>query len=124
GKVMRNWSVKIVALLLIMTLVIVGCSNNGGEKNNVEPTSQATANEQQEENNKEDAETQVEAEERIVKHIMGETKIVGTPERVVVLTQEGTEAVLELGVKPVGAVNSGLGDDWFPHILEEMQGVT
>src|SRR5690606_38752540 len=86
GKVMRNWSVKIVALLLIMTLVIVGCSNNGGEKNNVEPTSQATANEQQEENNKEDAETQVEAEERIVKHIMGETKIVGTPERVVVLT--------------------------------------
>lgn len=63
-------------------------------------------------------------EVRKVKHSMGEASIPGTPKRVVVLTQEGTEAVLELGVKPVGAVNSGLGDDWFPHIRSEMQGVT
>ena len=53
-------------------------------------------------------------EARTVKHAMGETVLTGTPERVVVLTQEGTEAVLELGITPVGAVNSGLGDSWFP----------
>lgn len=63
-------------------------------------------------------------ESRTIKHAMGETVIQGTPKRVVILTQEGTEALLELGVKPVGAVESGLGNGWFPHIAKEMQGVT
>jgi iron complex transport system substrate-binding protein len=66
-------------------------------------------------------------EEREVKHFMGTTKIKGTPERVVVLTSEGTEAVLALGIKPVGAVMSGLGkagDPWHPHIKDRMEGVT
>lgn len=61
---------------------------------------------------------------RTIQHAMGETVIKGTPKRVVILTQEGTEALLELGVKPVGAVMSGLGNGWFPHIAKEMQGVT
>lgn len=61
---------------------------------------------------------------RTVKHSMGETTIEGEPKRVVILTQEGTEALLELGVKPAGAVQSGLGNGWFPHIAQEMQGVT
>lgn len=63
-------------------------------------------------------------ETRQVAHAMETTELTGTPERVVVLTQEGTEALLELGVSPVGAVNSGLGDGWFPHIAEQMAGVT
>ncbi|GBF73711.1 hypothetical protein PA598K_02027 [Paenibacillus sp. 598K] len=63
-------------------------------------------------------------ETRQVAHAMETTELTGTPERVVVLTQEGTEALLELGVTPVGAVNSGLGDGWFPHIAEQMAGVT
>lgn len=61
---------------------------------------------------------------RTIVHAMETTELVGTPERVVILTQEGTEALLELGVIPVGAVNSGLGDGWFPHIADQMQGVT
>ncbi|WP_018133468.1 ABC transporter substrate-binding protein [Effusibacillus pohliae] len=61
--------------------------------------------------------------EYTVKHAMGETKIKGTPKRVVVLTNEGTEAVLALGVKPVGAVKSWTGDPWYDHIKPEMEGV-
>ena len=43
---------------------------------------------------------------------MGTATIDGTPKKVVVLTNEATEAVLALGVKPVGAVQSWLGDPW------------
>ncbi|WP_068777383.1 ABC transporter substrate-binding protein [Paenibacillus sp. FJAT-26967] len=61
---------------------------------------------------------------REITHAMGKTEIKGTPQRVVILTNEGTEALLELGVKPVGAVKSGVGNTWYPHIKEAMQGVT
>ncbi|ARU61510.1 ABC transporter substrate-binding protein [Tumebacillus avium] len=58
-----------------------------------------------------------------VKHAMGETPIEGTPEKVVVLTNEGTEALLAMGVKPVGAVKSWTGDPWYAHIKADMEGV-
>ncbi|OMF19282.1 hypothetical protein BK133_29940 [Paenibacillus sp. FSL H8-0548] len=61
---------------------------------------------------------------RVVKHAMGEATITGTPERVVILTNEGTEALLAVGVKPVGAVQSWIGDPWYDHIKDEMQDVT
>ncbi len=47
---------------------------------------------------------------RTIKHAMGEETIQGTPKRVVILTNEGTEALLTVGVKPVGAVQSWVGD--------------
>lgn len=53
---------------------------------------------------------------------MGTTKIKGTPKRIVVLTNEGTEALLALGVKPVGAVQSWLGNPWYDHIKDDMKG--
>ncbi|PYI55258.1 ABC transporter substrate-binding protein [Paenibacillus flagellatus] len=58
-----------------------------------------------------------------VKHAMGETTLTKKPERVVILTNEGTEALLALGVKPVGAVKSWVGDPWYEHIKADMQGV-
>ncbi len=58
-----------------------------------------------------------------VKHAMGETDIIST-KRVVILTNEGTEALLALGIKPVGATNSWIGDPWYEHITPLMQGVT
>ncbi|MDR7071888.1 ABC transporter substrate-binding protein [Fictibacillus barbaricus] len=57
-----------------------------------------------------------------VKHAMGTTEVKSN-KRVVVLTNEGTEAVLALGVKPVGAVKSWLGDPWYDHIKSDMKGV-
>jgi iron complex transport system substrate-binding protein len=58
-----------------------------------------------------------------VEHAMGSTIIKGTPKRVVILTNEGTEALLALGVKPVGAVQSFTGKPWYDHIAAKMKGV-
>lgn len=56
-----------------------------------------------------------------VEHSMGSTTIKGTPERVVILTNEGTEALLALGVTPVGAVKSFTGDPWYEHIADQLK---
>ncbi|PLS18052.1 iron siderophore-binding protein [Bacillus sp. M6-12] len=58
-----------------------------------------------------------------VEHAMGTATLKKKPEKVVVLTNEGTEALLAMGVKPVGAVQSWLGDPWYDHIKEDMDGV-
>ncbi|WP_281887475.1 ABC transporter substrate-binding protein [Paenibacillus sp. YYML68] len=71
-----------------------------------------------------EAEAPKKDEARIIKHAMEETTINGTPQRVVILTNEGTEAVLTLGVKPVGAVQSWVGEPWYDHIKKDMEGVT
>ena len=65
------------------------------------------------------------AETRTVTHAMGETqKVPSNPQRVVILTNEGTEALLALGIKPVGAVKSWTGSPWYEHIAKDMEGVT
>jgi iron complex transport system substrate-binding protein len=56
-----------------------------------------------------------------IEHSMGSTTIKGTPERVVILTNEGTEALLALGVTPVGAVKSFTGDPWYDHIADQLK---
>jgi iron complex transport system substrate-binding protein len=56
-----------------------------------------------------------------VEHSMGSTTIKGTPERVVILTNEGTEALLAMGVTPVGAVKSFTGDPWYDHIADQLK---
>ncbi|RVT84343.1 iron-siderophore ABC transporter substrate-binding protein [Rhodobacteraceae bacterium CCMM004] len=58
-----------------------------------------------------------------VTHAMGDTDVPDAPERVVVLTNEGTEAVLALGVTPVGAATSWNGDPWYAHIAPRMDDV-
>lgn len=58
-----------------------------------------------------------------IKHAMGETPIKGTPQRVVVLATQGVETVLAVGVKPVGAVSSFSGDDFYPHVKGQLEGV-
>jgi iron complex transport system substrate-binding protein len=55
---------------------------------------------------------------------MGEETLTGTPKRVVVLTNEGTEDLLALGIKPVGAVSSWIGEPWYDHIKADMKDVT
>ncbi|WP_449537479.1 ABC transporter substrate-binding protein [Ferdinandcohnia sp. Marseille-Q9671] len=58
-----------------------------------------------------------------VEHAMGSTPINKDPKRIVVLTNEGTEALLAMGVTPVGAVKSWIGDPWYEHIEDQMEGV-
>jgi iron complex transport system substrate-binding protein len=58
-----------------------------------------------------------------VEHAMGTTTLEKTPAKVVILTNEGTEALLALGVTPVGAVQSWTGEPWYDHISEDMKDV-
>lgn len=58
-----------------------------------------------------------------VEHAMGTTEIKDTPKRVVVLTNEGTEALLALGIKPVGAVQAFSGNPWYNHLTDKLEGV-
>jgi iron complex transport system substrate-binding protein len=56
-----------------------------------------------------------------VTHAMGETTIKGQPKRIVVLTNEGVEAVLAMGITPVGAVEAFTGDTWYDHTAEQLK---
>ena len=58
-----------------------------------------------------------------VEHAMGTATIEEDPEKIVVLTNHGTEALLSLGITPTGAVQSWVGDPWYEHISDDMQGV-
>ncbi|WP_166239528.1 iron-siderophore ABC transporter substrate-binding protein [Paenibacillus turpanensis] len=100
----------LVAMLLIVAMTAVGC---GGKTTPVEQSQGTEA--PKAEAPKDTSYT--------VKHAMGETKIPAAPKRVVILTNEGTEALLALGITPVGAVKSWVGDPWYPHIKEKMNGV-
>lgn len=101
----------IFLLSLVTSLVLAACSgntaNNGGQDNDASGDGEASSEETSYK----------------VEHAMGTAEIEGTPERVVILTNEGTEALLSMGVKPVGAVQSWLGDTWYDHIKAEMDGV-
>lgn len=96
---------KLSLLLLSSILALVGCGVQEEEQQVTEtPQTESTA--------------------YTIEHAMGSTEIDKTPEKIVILTNEGTEALLALGVTPVGAVKSWTGNPWYPHIAEQMEGVT
>jgi iron complex transport system substrate-binding protein len=99
-KITKN---RFLALFTILTFlfVLAGCGNS--ESSGKEKSS--------------------EKETITIKHAMGESKVPENPKRVVVLTNEGTEALLALGIKPVGAVQSWTGNPWYNHIKDDMKDV-
>jgi iron complex transport system substrate-binding protein len=76
-------------LLMAVLLILAGCGGQQAEQKPAEPQPAADA-----------------GQSYVVKHAMGETTIKGTPQRVVMLTTQGVETLIALGVKPVGAVGS------------------
>lgn len=96
---------KFVLALLTLCLTIVLAACGGSEETS-------------------DSNESTETETRTVEHAMGTAEVPVEPKRVVVLTNEGTEALIALGVKQVGAVKSWNGDPWYPHIESEMTDVT
>ncbi|WP_438503620.1 ABC transporter substrate-binding protein [Ectobacillus ponti] len=90
-------------LLLAWTVFISAC---GAKKETAAPEKEAKA-----------------TESYTVQHAMGTTEIKKTPKRIVILTNEGTEALLAMGIKPVGAVKSWTGNPWYSHIEKQMADV-
>jgi len=97
------------ALMIIVLTIVSACGSNGAN-------SDKTANSQS------PVPTAVD-ESRTITHAMGETVVKGTPAKIVVLTTQGTETLLALGIKPVGAVQSWIGDPWYDHIKDQMEGI-
>lgn len=91
-----------VLLSTIMLLVLTACGTAEEEK---DTSSQDTAKQ----------------ESYTVKHAMGETTIKGEPKRIVILTNEGVEALLSMGVTPVGAVEAWTGDTWYEHTADQLK---
>ncbi|MCR2804667.1 ABC transporter substrate-binding protein [Paenibacillus soyae] len=110
------WSLAV----LIMVVLLAGCGANGGANGNANNANNGSSANQPADNSASNGAS----ESYEVVHAMGTTTIKGTPQKVVILTNEGTEALLALGVKPVGAVRSWTGDPWYEHIKAEMEGVT
>ncbi|GLH62227.1 iron-siderophore ABC transporter substrate-binding protein [Parageobacillus sp. G301] len=96
----------LIAAVISLLAILGGCGKN------------EEADPKQTNSNKKQTETTY-----TIEHAMDTTEIKGTPERVVILTNEGTEALLALGVKPVGAVKSWTGNPWYDHIKDKMEGV-
>ncbi|MFJ7731074.1 ABC transporter substrate-binding protein [Lysinibacillus sp. NPDC097231] len=101
-KVQKAFRKLLVLLVVLAIFVLAACGNT-------------------KENTKEESTTGSKAYS--VEHAMGTTEVKDMPKRVVVLTNEGTEALLALGIKPVGAVQSWTGDPWYDHIKDQMDGV-
>lgn len=97
----KGWLIVSLSALMILA----ACGTGGNNEN-------ATNSDEQEESST-----------RTVSHAMGETEVPEKPEKVVILTNEGTETLLAMGVTPVGAVQSWLGDPWYEHISDDMKDV-
>jgi iron complex transport system substrate-binding protein len=101
---MKRFKTLFSLLSIMAILLVAACSNNS-------------------EDNSKKKDTGTTEKSYSVEHVMGSTTIKGTPKRVVILTNEGTEALLALGIKPVGAVQSWTGNPWYDHIKEKMKDV-
>ncbi|WP_113926807.1 iron-siderophore ABC transporter substrate-binding protein [Bacillus sp. P14.5] len=105
---MRPLRLLMSLFILASILVLAACGTNNGN----EEESAGTGEDTNEENTS-----------YTVEHAMGTTEVEGDPERVIILTNEGTEALLAMDVTPVGAVQSWIGDPWYDHIANEMADV-
>ena len=90
----------IMFCIMILMVVIAGCSKEEKKENNISAKAKGSYT---------------------VKHAMGETTVNGTPKKVVVLTNEGAEALLAVGVTPVGTTKPRAGDEWYPHLAKELK---
>lgn len=105
----KRYGVRTAIALLVMLVLLAGCGSSNQKPSNSSNETGGSDKEQ--------------STAYTVKHAMGETPIPAPPKRVVILTNEGTEALLALGIKPVGAVKSWIGDPWYEHIADQMEGV-
>ncbi len=65
----------------------------------------------------------VNEEVRVIEHAMGETEIKGQPLRVVTLYQGATDAIVALGEKPVGVVDSWVEKPMYKYLRDDLKGI-
>lgn len=93
--------------LLLIIMMLAGCAS-GNSNESANASGQSATN------------TDASANTRNVKHAMGETKITGTPKRVVTLYQGANDVVVALGVKPVGVVESWAQQPVYDYLKKDL----
>lgn len=104
---MKKFKKLLPFLLTMMIFALAACGNS------------EDAETEKKENNNDKAESTG----YTVEHAMGSTTLEKTPEKVVILTSEGTEALLELGVAPIGAVKPTTRDTFYDHVADKLKDV-
>lgn len=100
----KQRAILLAMLSVIFAVILTACGGNDKKEETKEETGSKN-------------------ESYTVEHAMGKTEIPASPKKVVILTNEGTEALLSMGVTPVGAVQSWTGDPWYKHIKDDMKDV-
>lgn len=104
-------SLFVLTSILMIMLIAVGCGSKPKEE-------AATDNV-----NHSEATKQADPEVRTIKHAMGETKVEGTPQRIVTLYQGATDVAVALGVIPVGVVESWTQQPTYEYLRDDLKNV-
>lgn len=104
-------SVQTALIAIVVGVLVFGACGGGtpAAAPTSAPTSAATS-----------APTQ--AQDRVVKHAMGETKVPANPQRVVVLDTGLQDHVIRLGVRPVGAAEPVAGGGFIKYLEPQLAG--
>ncbi|AHV95135.1 ABC transporter substrate-binding protein [Paenibacillus sabinae] len=94
-------SLIVLSCFLLLMVLVAGC---GGQSENVGKQPEAAK-----------------PDVRIIKHAMGETKVEGTPQRIVTLYQGATDAAVALGIIPVGVVESWTQQPMYEYLRDQLK---
>ncbi|MDF2670451.1 MAG: fecB [Paenibacillus sp.] len=113
------------ALMLVLLLVLSACGGGNDNSQGTGGTPSASNTPASSPKPTESATKEPEAPvPYTVKHIMGDTTIKQNPKRVVVLVNDAVEALLALGIKPVGMVKAWGVQPMYDHLKGQLDGVT
>jgi ABC-type Fe3+-citrate transport system substrate-binding protein len=96
-------------ILFLLSGLLGGCGTSGQQASSAAPAAtpeKAPATETE--------------QKRIIKHELGETEIVGTPERIVVMEFSYADALATLGVKPAGIADENDPTMLIPQVKDQM----
>lgn len=107
--------------LLALLLVLAGCGRDEASTSGGSPAAASDARPEAEVSSSSSSSGSVSGPEvRIVKHAMGETKLAGTPKRIVSLYQGANDVSVALGIKPVGIVESWIQKPVYDYLKKDL----
>ncbi|MNW28936.1 putative ABC transporter substrate-binding lipoprotein YhfQ precursor [compost metagenome] len=116
---LRRYSLGFIFIMLIATLIAgCGAGSNSGTASNA---GQNAASEKTEPNSSGGDSS---GDARTIKHDLGETVIQGTPEKVVVLELGFIDALLDVGIKPIGVADDNKPSLILDDALTQIEGYT
>ncbi|MFM9280507.1 ABC transporter substrate-binding protein [Paenibacillus jiagnxiensis] len=116
---LRRTSVGFIFIILLVTL-ITGCGAGSGGQS----ATSAGSNTASEQNDPVKVEGDASVESRTIKHDLGETVLQGTPEKVVVLELGFIDALLDVGIKPIGVADDNKPSLILDDALTQIEGYT